>query len=170
VLLGSLLPVGTPPTPPTWKYKTALLGSVAPPASAVDDRHKLDDATPSLRQVSLTSRLLRVAPPLCLASVRSSSWGSHLDFSLRRRVRWPFRAFRRGPQSGSLSLIEATGSHVPHKGLMQVHAAFMPDAAQPSCRPPLDSSRANDSSRFRHHPYAFDTYTAVHSFVSLNRT
>ncbi len=127
MLLGSLLPVGMRPTPPIWKYRTALLGSIAPPAFAVDDRNKLDDATPSLRQVSLTSQLLRVAPPLCLASVLSSSWGHHLDFSLH---------------------IETTGSHVPHKGLGQVHAAFMPDADQPSYRRPLDLSRANDSSRF----------------------
>jgi hypothetical protein len=45
-------------------------------------------------------------------------------------------------------LIEATGSHVPHKGLVQVHATSMPDVAQAGCRLLLDLSRANDSSRF----------------------
>jgi len=58
--------------------------------------------------------------------------------------------------------IEATGSHVPHKGLDQVHATSMPDVAQAGCRLPLDSSRANDSSRFRHRSYAFDTFPVVH--------
>jgi hypothetical protein len=59
--------------------------------------------------------------------------------------------------------IEATGSHVPHKGLVQVHATSMPDVAQAGCRLLLDLSRSNDSSRFRHHPYAFDTFPVVHS-------
>ena len=59
--------------------------------------------------------------------------------------------------------IEATGSHVPHKGLVQGHATFMPGAAQPSCRLPLDLSRVNDSPRFRHRPYAFDTLPVVHT-------
>jgi hypothetical protein len=59
--------------------------------------------------------------------------------------------------------IEATGSHVPHKGLVSVHATSMPDVAQASCRLLLDWSRSNDSSRFRHRPYAFDTFPAVHS-------
>ena len=94
---------------------------------AVDERRSLDDATPLLHRVSPTSQLLRVAPPLCLASVLSSSGFFPLDFSLG---------------------IEATGSHVPHKGLVHSHATSMPDAAQASCRLPLDSSRANDSSRF----------------------
>jgi hypothetical protein len=44
--------------------------------------------------------------------------------------------------------IEATGSHVPHKGLVSLHATSMPDAAQASCRLLLDLSRSNDSSRF----------------------
>ena len=88
-----------------------------------------------------TSSLVRVAPPLCLASGFSSLGVGPLDFSLH---------------------IEATGSHVPHKGLVQGHATFMPGAAQPSCRLPLDSSRVNDSPRFRHRPYAFDTLPVVH--------
>ena len=87
------------------------------------------------------SSLVRVAPPLCLASGFSSLGVGPLDFSLH---------------------IEATGSHVPHKGLVQGHATFMPGAAQPSCRLPLDSSRVNDSPRFRHRPYAFDTLPVVH--------
>src|SRR5712692_7401006 len=63
--------------------------------------------------------------------------------------------------------IEATGSHVPHKGLGQSHATSMPDVTQASCRLSLGWSRANDSSRFRHRPYAFDTYTVVHDCSSL---
>jgi hypothetical protein len=63
--------------------------------------------------------------------------------------------------------IEATGSHVPHKGLAQSHATSMPDVIQASCRLSLDWSRANDSSRFRHRPYAFDTFAVVHKCSSL---
>jgi hypothetical protein len=51
---------------------------------------------------------LQAAPPLCLASVLSSLWGLHLDFSLH---------------------IETTGSHVPCKSLAQSHAIFTPEAA-----------------------------------------
>ncbi|MGA7145900.1 MAG: hypothetical protein WBY47_15480, partial [Desulfobacterales bacterium] len=56
-----------------------------------------------LRSICITqiSSLLRVVPPLCLASVLSHLWGLHLCFSLN---------------------IETTGSHVPHKSLDQVHA------------------------------------------------
>ncbi len=121
---------------------TASRGSTAPPARAVDRRDTLDDATPLLHRVSPTSSLVRVAPPLCLASGFSSLGVGPLDFSLH---------------------IEATGSHVPHKGLVQGHATFMPGAAQPSCRLPLDLSRVNDSPRFRHRPYAFDTLPVVHT-------
>src|SRR5271157_1478052 len=52
-------------------------------------------------------RTLRATPPLCSASVLGSLWCFHSDISLS---------------------IGATGSHVPHKSLKQVHAAFMPDA------------------------------------------
>ena len=75
-----------------------------------------------LRSVSITeiSSLLRTAPSPCLASVLSSSWGLHLNFSL---------------------CIETTGSHVPHKSLNQGHATFMPDAARPVHRLPPCLSR-----------------------------
>src|SRR5713226_9708688 len=59
------------------------------------------------------------------------------------------------------------GSHVPHKGLGQSHATSMPDVTQASCSLSLGWSRANDSSRFRHRPYAFDTFTVVHNSSSL---
>lgn len=62
--------------------------------------------------------------------------------------------------------IEATGSHVPHKGLVQVHATSMPDAAHASYRLLVGLSRANDSSRFRHRSYAFDTFMVVHGCSS----
>jgi len=82
------------------------------------------------------SSLLRVAPPLCPASVLSHLWGFHLCFSLD---------------------IRATGSHVPHKSLYQVHAVFMPEAIWPVIRYPPDLSQGNDypsvltsSLRFRH--------------------
>jgi hypothetical protein len=46
-------------------------------------------------------------------------WVFHLNFSLN---------------------IGTTGSHVPHKSLVQVRATFMPDAAQAVNRFPLDLS------------------------------
>jgi len=85
-----------------------LIGS-SPRRVARQDR--LDNATPSFHPLSRASSLLWIAPTLCLASVLSPSWVLHLGFSL---------------------LIKATGSHVPHKSLDQVHATFMPDAAQAS--------------------------------------
>ena len=63
--------------------------------------------------------------------------------------------------------IEATGSHVPHNGLVQSHATSMPDVTQASCRLSLDWSRVNDSPRFRHRSYAFDTFAVVHTCSSL---
>ena len=51
----------------------------------------------------------------------------HLDFSL---------------------IIGATGSHVPHKSLIQGLATFMPDAAQAVNRFPLNLSRSTNSLRF----------------------
>ena len=41
--------------------------------------------------------------------------------------------------------IGVTGSHVPHKSLDRVLAAFMPDAAWAVDRYPPDCSRVNDS-------------------------
>ena len=91
-----------------------------------------------LRSISITetSSLLRVGPPPCLASVLSSLWGLHLDFSLH---------------------IETTGSHVPHNSLNQTHAAFMPSTTQAVSRFPLDLSRSSARSsvlmltlQFRH--------------------
>jgi len=77
--------------------------------------------------ITETSSLLQAAPSLCLASVLSLSWGLHLSFSLD---------------------IEATGSHVPHRGLSQSHATFMPDAAQTVSRFPLDLSWRTESHQF----------------------
>src|ERR1035437_4114808 len=74
-----------------------------------------------LRSIPITgtSILLRVGPPPCPASVLSFLWVLHLNFSL---------------------IIGTTGSHVPHKSLDQVHATFMPDAAQAVNRSLLDLS------------------------------
>jgi len=71
----------------------------------------LYELTHPLRSVLITrtSSLLQDAPPRCSASVLSFLWVLHLNFSLS---------------------IGTTGSHVLHKGLNQVHATFMPDAAQ----------------------------------------
>jgi len=60
------------------------------------------------RCITHPSSLLRVVPPLCLASVRSSLRVVRLDFSL---------------------YIEATGSKVPCPSLICALAAFVPDAA-----------------------------------------
>src|SRR4030042_2727725 len=105
-----------------------------------------------LRSISITetSTLLRVGPPLCPASVLSPSWVLHLGFSLT---------------------IETTGSRVPHKSLVQVHATFMPDAAQAVnrfspglilewCTPPVSTS----SFCFRH------LISGSLTLVSLNLT
>ena len=48
-------------------------------------------------------------------------------------------------------------SHVPHRGLNQSHATFMPDAAQRISRFPLDLSWCRDSHQFWRHLYVFDT-------------
>jgi hypothetical protein len=117
-------------------HYAALLEPQAPPACAVDRRPLLDDATPLLHPVSGTSRLLRVALPLCLASVLSSLRVLRLDFSLG---------------------IKTTGSHVPYKSLDHVHATFMPDADQAVDRYLLAQSRDIMSSRLRRHPNIVST-------------
>ena len=96
------------------------------------------------------SSLLQGGPPLCSVSVLSFLWGLHLNFSLN---------------------IGATASHVPHKSLVQVHAAFMPDATWAVCRFPPDLSRVNDYPpvltpflRFRH------VISGSLAFVSMNHT
>jgi hypothetical protein len=83
-----------------------------------------------------TSSLLRVAPSLCPASVLSSLWVHHLDFSL---------------------FIGAAGSHVPHESPDHAHAASMPDATRAVSRLLSGFSRINDFPpvltpflRFRH--------------------
>ncbi len=97
------------------------------------------------------SSLLRVAPPLCSASVLSLLWGLHLSFSLN---------------------IGATGSHVPNISLDQVHATFMPDAAWAVNRSPPDLSRINDyppvltpSLRFRHFISGSLTFVSIESYL-----
>ena len=83
--------------------------------------------TRPLRSIPITgtSSLIQGDPPLCSASVLSFLWVLHLNFSLN---------------------IGATASHVPHRSLIQVHAAFMPDAAWTVNRFPPDLSRINDYS------------------------
>ena len=82
--------------------------------------------TQPLRSTSITetSTLLRAVPPLYPASVLSSLWGFHLDFSL---------------------YIGVVGSHVPHKSLFHVHAASIPATAWTVDRCPPDLSQVNDS-------------------------
>jgi len=62
---------------------------------------------------------------VCSASVLSSLWDLHLNFSLS---------------------IGATASHVPRKSRDKIHAAFMPDADWTVNRFPPDLSRINDYS------------------------
>ena len=88
------------------------------------------------------STLILDDPPLCSASVLSPSWAFHLSFSLN---------------------IRTTGSHVPHKSLNQVHAAFMPSTAQAVNRFPLDLSRSSASLQF----WCFVTYFDTSSDGSL---
>jgi len=87
---------------------------------------KPDKPTPSLRLYYRDFTLLRVGPPLCSASVLSSSWDHHLRFSLN---------------------IRTTASHVPHKSHNQGHAISMPDAAQTIYRLPLGLSCKSPSTR-----------------------
>src|SRR6516162_846189 len=77
------------------------------------------------------------------------------------------------PRIGTLTLIGstyldfslsigATGSRVPHRSLVQGHAAFTPDAAWAAIRPPPGSSRVNEiPPRFRHRLALFDASSAV---------
>ncbi|MGD0237507.1 MAG: hypothetical protein ABSC55_23630, partial [Syntrophorhabdales bacterium] len=86
------------------------------------------------------------------------------------------------PRIGTLTLVGAphlsfslrigtTGSHVPHKSLVQVHATCMPDATQTVSRFPLGSSGESErppvstsSNSFRH------LISGSLSFVSLDLT
>ena len=92
----------------------ALLTGFLP--SLVDLAQELNNATP------LVQSDYRTFIPNTGCSVPVPHFGTlvlagttRLDFSLR---------------------IGATGSHVPRKGQMQVHAAFMPDAARTAIRTP----------------------------------
>ena len=48
-------------------------------------------------------------------------------------------------------------SHVPYRSLNQIHATFMPDAAQAVSRFPLDLSWRTESHQFWRRLYIFDT-------------
>src|SRR5229473_5193041 len=108
-LHGSLLLVCTPPRPPTWKYRTALPHSSAPPIAGWLIEFRLHNTTPWLHPLSGTSSLLRVVPPLVSASVLSPSWFFHLR--LLRSHRSP-----RFPRSAPSPLTSS-------------QATLMPDAA-----------------------------------------
>src|SRR3954465_3170986 len=116
--------------------------------SLVDLANGPDNATPSVqpdyRAFSPTTGCSAPVPRLgCLILVGTT----HLNFSLG---------------------IEATGSHVPCKSLVQSHATFMPDAAWAAIRPPPQTRPGlTTSPRFRHRPYAFDTSSVVRSRSSL---
>nr|WP_320193116.1 hypothetical protein [uncultured Desulfobacter sp.] len=86
--------------------------------------------------ITETSTLLRAVPPLYAASVLAPLWFCHLGSSLG---------------------IGVVGSHVPHKSLYHVHAAFMPATTWTVSRSPPGLSQVNDSPlvlmtslRFRH--------------------
>jgi hypothetical protein len=78
-----------------------------------------------LRFTSITevSTLLRGTPPLCPASVLNRLRYFLLRVSLN---------------------IGTTGSHVPHKSLIRLLAAFMPEAARAVSRSPPDCSRSRN--------------------------
>jgi hypothetical protein len=84
----------------------------------VDRYPRLESRAPSLHPRYQASSLRRARPPQRPASVLSSSWVFHLDFSL---------------------FIEATGSHVPHKSLRWAHAVFMPVTTRAVSRYPSSS-------------------------------
>src|SRR6516165_7670769 len=76
------------------------------------------------------------------------------------------------PRIGTLTLIGstyldfslsigATGSRVPHRSLVQAHAAFTPDAAWAAIRPPQARPGLTKSPRFRHRLALFDASSAV---------
>ncbi|MFL9922565.1 twin-arginine translocation signal domain-containing protein [Paraburkholderia fungorum] len=67
--------------------------------------------------ITTPSTLLRMTPPLCLASVLSLSRVLRLSFSLD---------------------IETTGSQVPYPRLQKGRATSMPDAVKPTFRLPFD--------------------------------
>jgi len=84
--------------------------------------------------------LLRVVPPLGSASVLSLLWCFHLSFSV------------------------GIGAEVPtfrSTAVRQTQATLMPDATPPVNRFRRGCSRSNDSLRFWHRPYAFDTSSVV---------
>ncbi|HEX9262195.1 MAG TPA: hypothetical protein VF893_06665 [Candidatus Bathyarchaeia archaeon] len=87
----------------------------------VDHSIKLDDATPSLRSHYEPSSLIRATPPPCPASVLSSSWGLHLDFSLSIGTT-ASHVPRKKPESGSCHLYA-----VCRQGSRQIVSLTHPD-------------------------------------------
>jgi len=76
------------------------------------------------------------------------------------------------PSHLSFSLIiGTTGSHVPHKSLVQVRATFMPDAAQAVCRFLLDFSWYSVSYQFGRRLISFrHLISSSLALASLNLT
>src|SRR3954453_12612282 len=103
-------------------YGFALSMRVLP--SPVALRPELNNATPSLqshyRTFITTTGCSAPVPRIGTLTLIGSTY---LDFSLS---------------------IGATGSRVPHRSLVQGHAAFTPDAAWAAIRPPPGSSRVNE--------------------------
>jgi hypothetical protein len=92
------------PRPPTWKYRTALPHSSAPPIAGWLIEFRLHNTTPWLHPLSGTSSLLRVVPPLVSASVLSPSWFFHLRLlRLHRSPRFPRSAQSPLTSSGQLN-------------------------------------------------------------------
>ena len=96
--------------------------------SLVDQTVRPDDPTPSLhlyyRDFYTTTSWSVPVPCIGTLTLMGSS---HLSFSLN---------------------IRTTGSHVPHKSPVQVHATFMPDAAQAVSRLPLNFSWSSEGPQF----------------------
>src|SRR4051794_311945 len=145
----SLSPAGRRPRRVALESQKALPQTPAPPIAGWPVS-SAECRVPSLRRRYPASTVLRTRPPLRLASVLGSSGVCPLEVSLG---------------------IEATGSHVPHKGLSLVsrrlHAGRRSASRQASaelCRRPTTGAW------FWRRPYAFDTSATVHSRSSDQRT
>jgi hypothetical protein len=119
--------------------------------SLVGQTVRPDDPTPSLhphyRDFNATTGRSAPVPRIGTLTLVGSS---HLSFSLN---------------------IRTTGSHVPHKSLIQVHAACMPDATQTVNRFPLGSSGESERLPVLTPPNCFrHLVSGSLSFVSLDLT
>ena len=134
-------------SPPNWRL--GLTPWLLP--SLVDQTVSPDDPTPSLhlhyRDFCTTTSWSVPVPCIGTLTLMGSS---HLSFSLN---------------------IRTTGSHVPHKSQIQVHATCMPDATQTVSRFPLDLSWSSERPPVLTSPFCFrHLISGSLPLVSLNLT